>query len=248
MMRQDHEGEPVQVLYEQLTRALRATRPDPFGAPVTVAEIYQELVPYRAVRGEGGFAMNADYEHALLRLLSGEDSLIRLEPASAREAILKELKSPNPNVSIYREYAGCDAWVRPLEERRPDVATQDEGNLAAGYAAPWETGGPDHDRAEHTDVPSATSDDIDDIDDDATSTVDVAADDAGRAATDGGFARAATSSSRCIFCDSELPQRRSARYCPHCGGDQQMRPCGECGEPLEPGWSFCVACGAQADA
>lgn len=110
-MRLSEEREAVDRLYHSLADALRRSRVEPFSSPVTVAEIYQELVPYRQVREELGFGMNADYEHALLCLLAGDGDHVRLEPDSARNAIAKELKTPNPNVSIYREYAGCDAWV-----------------------------------------------------------------------------------------------------------------------------------------
>lgn len=103
---------PVERLYEYLTQALERTRPDPYTAPVTVAEIYRELIPYRTVRAELGFSMNADYEHVLLRLLAGDAELALLEPAEAREQIRRELESTNPDVSLYRRFAGCDVWLR----------------------------------------------------------------------------------------------------------------------------------------
>lgn len=111
MLHEPENSEPVDRLYVRLAAALRQSRPNPFGAPVTVAEIYQELVPYRLVRTDAGFDMNADYEHALLRLLAGEGEGVRLEPTAARDAIRQELRSTNPNVGMYREYAGCDVWV-----------------------------------------------------------------------------------------------------------------------------------------
>ena len=48
------------------------------------------------------------------------------------------------------------------------------------------------------------------------------------------------------FCDSALPSGRSIKYCPYCGMDQTLRPCGSCAEPLEPDWRFCIACGAES--
>src|SRR5215211_2993408 len=83
-------------LYERLTEALQRTRREPFNVPVTVAEIFQELVPYRLV------------------------------PAEVAEEIRRELRSANPNLSIYRNYATCDVWVREpparTDEKRNDVA------------------------------------------------------------------------------------------------------------------------------
>jgi predicted RNA-binding Zn-ribbon protein involved in translation (DUF1610 family) len=82
--------------------------------PVTVAEIYQDLIPYRLVRSLG-FALNADYEFALLQLLAGEDKLARIEPPEVREELRLELLSPNPNVGMFRQYAACDVFVVAAE-------------------------------------------------------------------------------------------------------------------------------------
>lgn len=101
----------VERLLAALSDALRRTRRDPFGTPVTVAEIYQDLVPYRSVRTALGFQMNADYEHTVLRLLSGEADLARLEPQEAREELRAELEMPNPNVGLFRKFAACDVWI-----------------------------------------------------------------------------------------------------------------------------------------
>ncbi len=50
----------------------------------------------------------------------------------------------------------------------------------------------------------------------------------------------------CAFCHAALPLDRPVRYCPFCGVDQQLRPCPRCGEILEPGWRYCVSCGAPS--
>lgn len=120
---------PVERLYEHLTRALERTRSEPFAAPVTVAEIYQELIPYRVVRSDVGFSMNADYEHALLRLLAGDAALAELDPVEARERIQRELESTNPDVGLYRELAACEVWLKAPGAAgivRPPVLELDE--------------------------------------------------------------------------------------------------------------------------
>jgi hypothetical protein len=113
----------VEELYRALVAALRRSREDPFAAPVTVAEIYQDLVPYREVRGQLGFEMNADYEHTLLRLLAGEGELARIDPVEAGDELRDELRSPNPNVGMFRKFAGCDVWVTPASDALPPVTT-----------------------------------------------------------------------------------------------------------------------------
>lgn len=101
----------VAELHRTLVDALRKSRPNSLHRPVTVAEIYQDLVPYKIARGAVGFEMNADYEHTLLRLLAGEGDLARIEPREVRDKLRLELDSPNPDVSLYRNYAACDVWV-----------------------------------------------------------------------------------------------------------------------------------------
>jgi len=99
-------------LHDALIRALREDGRDPYGRPVTVAEVYQDLVPYRLIRSDLAFEMNADYEHTVLRLLAGERNLAELEPAEARSELAEELESPNPNVGLFRKFAGCDVRLR----------------------------------------------------------------------------------------------------------------------------------------
>jgi hypothetical protein len=369
-MRVENERSEVEHLYVRLVEALRSRRPDPWNSPVTVAEIYQELVPYRSVRGDAGFAMNADYEHALLRLLSGEGDWARLEPPSAREVVVRELSSPNPNVTMYREYAGCDVWVRQPEPDElatwapeaaeaedsvelellaseiedepvadedgwfafddatasrppgagaaahdPDgVQQQDEPGRAAepagsgadagpraadsgaqddfeaaprpgADALPWESGAAPRESGAapresgaapresgaapresgaaplESGAPRATGGGRQEapgapptragMDAPAASTRADTAGDGGdaaaprsRAEAGGTAATGVTAGTRCVFCDTELPSGRAVRFCPFCGGDQSMRPCGACGEPLEAGWLYCIACGA----
>jgi hypothetical protein len=111
----------VERVHECLAQAIQRTRRGSTGAPVTVAEIYQDLVPYRAIRSSVGFQMNADYEHTLLRLLSGEGGYARLEPSEAREELRSELESPNPNVGLFRKFAACDVYVSPGRQLETDL-------------------------------------------------------------------------------------------------------------------------------
>lgn len=119
----------VERLLAALSDALRRTRKDPFGSPVTVAEIYQDLVPYRSVRTALGFQMNADYEHTVLRLLAGESDLARLEPQEAREELRSELEMPNPNVGLFRKFAACDVWIL-----RYDLTLGEDDTAGSGTA------------------------------------------------------------------------------------------------------------------
>ena len=65
-------GDVLERFIETLVQEIMVNRPAYLTSPFTVAEIYQGLVPYRSHRALIGVEMNADYEEALLQMLSGE--------------------------------------------------------------------------------------------------------------------------------------------------------------------------------
>jgi predicted RNA-binding Zn-ribbon protein involved in translation (DUF1610 family) len=79
--------------------------------PLTVGRIYEDLVPYRAVRSRLGVELNADYEHALLRLLAGEGGFLRVEPEAVRADLQREVAEAYPAVGLFRQYSESDVWV-----------------------------------------------------------------------------------------------------------------------------------------
>lgn len=112
------EASIVERLYEALVEEVRRTRPELLAESFTVAEIYQNLVPYRTHRERVGAEMNGDYEHALLRLLAGEGDYVTLESDVARDRLEEELNSIHPDTGVYRNFAACEVRLRPerLEE------------------------------------------------------------------------------------------------------------------------------------
>jgi len=99
--------------HRALVREIQASNPELLSSPFSVAEIYQNLDPYRTHRDEIGVEMNADYEHALLRLLAGESDFLTIESRTARQEIREELESPNPNTALYRDFAAADVRLNP---------------------------------------------------------------------------------------------------------------------------------------
>ncbi len=242
-------------LHLALVQALRSRGPDALERPVTVAEVYQDLIPYRVARAVAGIELNADYEHALLRLFAGEGGRVRLEPATAREELLRELDSPNPNVSLYRKFAACDAWITvPPELARPPQAsaapaaggdTSERPAASAepkGAAASSPGGTP---AATATAGPTAGTSAAAAITSSLMSGRPQAGAEAPRSAGGNGPA-AAPAPGACAFCKERLPEGRPVRFCPYCGTDQSKTPCARCGEVLESGWKYCIACGAPA--
>jgi len=233
-------------LHRCLVDAVRRRGGDPFQAPLKVSEVYQELVPYRAVRATLGVELNADYEHALLRLLAGEGGLVRLEPAAARAELQQEAKTPYPAVGLYRKFTESEVWV--VSDARDEPGgdeVSDAGPAAAGRpgedgsqaesaapAEPFLASAPDFPEP----IPVLT----------ASSPRETAA--ASPAADTVVERRVVARAAECAFCDQPLPVGRRVRYCPSCGSDQRLRPCPRCDEVLERTWRFCVNCGLEVPA
>lgn len=235
-----------------LVDEIRRNRPRYLSDAFTVAEIYQSLVPYRTHRDRLGVEMNGDYEDALLRLLAGEGGYLTLESDPARERIRRELQHANPNTGIYREFAAVSVRLHPgalsgLAPTVPPVETKgagesgatsrSEGPLGTESRTP-NAGSASTTGAEAGGPPSAPPGEGRLDGDPAVS---------GGPGTSRPSADASPAAGErpvsCPDCDEALPERTSLRFCPHCGADVWTVPCGACGETLERGWRFCVACG-----
>lgn len=94
--------------HRALIEEIQTQRPEYLTQPFTVAEIYQNLVPYGSHRDRIGVEMNGDYEDALVRLLAGEGGYLILDSEPALESLRAELDGPSPNTGVYREYAAVD--------------------------------------------------------------------------------------------------------------------------------------------
>ena len=210
--------------HRTLVEEILRTRPAYLSEPFTVAEIYQNLVPYRTHRDRIGVEMNGDYEDALLRLLAGEGEYLTLESDHARREIADELQGPNPNTGLFREFAAVDVRLNPLRMPR------DLPDPVRGPAV-----GPDlyvaHDGGHQGAEPPRPA---------------PVAQPGSPAQTGSSGQRAATpAGSACMWCREPLPRRDNLNYCPFCGADLHTAPCPTCGEELEVGWRFCVSCGTS---
>jgi hypothetical protein len=185
---------------------------------LSIGDLYQEVVPYRLIRTELGFAELAEYEHALLRLLSGEREYLELDRPEVADEFRRELQAPNPILGIYRDYAEVGVAPNPFAPALD--ATAPPPVIVAG-PAPAAPGPPRVDLpqpGERTDpAPSAAAEP----------------------------APAARPRPRpCPGCRSPLPTDREARFCPFCGKPLVPVPCADCSAMLEPEWTFCATCGS----
>ena len=246
-----------------LARIVHEERPEALSRPITVAELYQDIAPYRRMRELAGLEMHADYEHALIRFLAGEGGYARLDPETAADELGIEAESSDPDLSLYRKFAACDVRLslpqpsgrlasddapRPVPPAPPPISELAARAVEAARAAAVVADEPPRPAPP---PPPATP---------APSIAPSIEETLRALETDVGASRGAAprppaarkgsqprSTPRCAFCGQHLPGDRDVRFCPHCGVDQTARQCGSCGDEMEAGWRFCVACGAAAE-
>jgi hypothetical protein len=178
-----------------------------------VAEIYQAIVPYRTHRAQLQIDSIEDYEMAMLRLLAGERGLVELDPVEAQETLRAEVEAVHPDTGLFREFAG--ARVR-LNGRAVAALLGEE----LRYAPPEEAAEAAVAADQNEPAASAAS---------ATpvfETVD-----------------ALMGRPKCPDCHNELPTHVNVVFCPYCARQLVTARCRQCGEDVEPGWQYCVACG-----
>ena len=125
-------------LFAALVSEIQAHWPDYLHSRFTVAEIYQNVIPWRTHRHAMDIATSGEYEQALLRLLAGEGDYLALESQAARDEIQAELKTRFPNTGIYRDFAAVGVRLNP--SRLPAANGGAEGGAAAPPGAPDRAG------------------------------------------------------------------------------------------------------------
>ncbi|MDH4043181.1 MAG: zinc ribbon domain-containing protein [Gemmatimonadota bacterium] len=215
-------------LFNGLVAELAERDPGRLRSGFQVAELYQQIVPYRTHRTKLGFVSNQDYEGAILGLLAGLGGYATVEPAEVQDTLAAEVDSPNPDTTLFREFAG--ARIRLDAARVQDVLDDDQAyapppapGAAPGSApvsapvAPPEPRAPVFELAgdvARPPVPSATP------------------------------APALTpSTTRCPGCAADLPDDRPVIFCPFCGKPVGAPTCVRCGDQLRAEWTFCPRCG-----
>ncbi|HSG82671.1 MAG TPA: zinc ribbon domain-containing protein [Gemmatimonadota bacterium] len=97
-------------LYFEFVEILRRERPGGLVEPVTVLELYDQLVPYRRIRNAAGLRSNDDYEIALSRLLSGERGYLQGDPVMQQE-LRAGLEETLPDIRRYHAFPDTRVWL-----------------------------------------------------------------------------------------------------------------------------------------
>jgi len=249
--------EVLERFHRALIDEIQTQRPEYLTGAFTVAEIYQNLVPYGSHRDRIGVEMNADYEDALLRLLAGEGGFLVMESEPALRQIQAELKTKNPNTGLYREFAAVDVRLNQLRLDLSAAAIDEIIDLAEELDA--EIPVPMTQLAPAESAPGSVG-----IVPPGAEIFDRNGPEPGGSAPDapgpsrGGlqpeFVEPESAPSGpegdadCPWCRARLPQRATLNFCPYCGTDLKLVPCSGCGEEIEPGWRFCPSCGTEVGA
>lgn len=222
-------GGPARELARVLARRLR-DRDGSADGPMTVAELRRELLPYPRCREAAGLASKAEYDLAVLDLLAAP-AILRVEDPELADAVEQERSAAEPGLGFLEGFAASTLRPGPAlagaasREAAPpaDEASPPDPGSAAGAASAENDGAPSRGPGRPTEPgpgPDAPSSDA-----------------ASSDAADRGACRA---------CGGEVPERDGLRFCPWCGVDLTTSRCGDCGEELEPDWSYCPACGTPA--
>ena len=121
----------VERLFHKLVDVLANYHPDRLSQPLEASEIYRRFIPYRRFRSVLKFDTNQDYEMAVLSFLAGKHGFASVEPPEARDELVAEAESINPNPSFIREHAAVRVYLNSNEvakylDRREPYAPPDE--------------------------------------------------------------------------------------------------------------------------
>lgn len=247
--------------FKHLLQTIQARYPAYLSQPFEVAELYQNILPYRHHRRELGLETNQDYELVLLQLLSGARDYLVVSD-EMRERLARELASPNPDPGVFREYSTSQIALSPSAVRRfQSGAAEPEPVLAtAGSVSSAETTA----RAPTQRAPSAAVTTSPRSSASAATAPNLVAQSAPRRPAASSASASATPTPRppaaplparptqtivpqagehCRYCNGALPTGRRITFCPHCGQNLTVVNCLACGTELELGWKFCTTCG-----
>lgn len=252
-------------LFRHLVSLLAEQAPERLHAPFEVAELYQQILPYRQHRAALKLDTNQDYEMAVLRLLSGDREYATVEPGEVQDMLREEARAVNPDPGLFREYAAARvrlnaAAVRAALGARAAYASAPPDPPPTAQPQPPATPPPHHGMtAERQPTPAPpqphgmTAREPPPIggetggrDPAVVGMVGSGRDAVERRGMGGGAAvTAQPSAESCPYCGQDLPTQRVVYYCPFCGGNVKGVECPKCGTGLEIGWTFCITCGQK---
>jgi double zinc ribbon protein len=126
-------------MFQVLVRNLRANHPTQLNTAFTVADLYQQILPYRHFRRELGLETNQEYELILMELLTGARGYLDVDERM-RDQLGKELHATSPEPSRVREFAEAQVSVnstalKSVPDARPVAVASSQSGLATPTAS-----------------------------------------------------------------------------------------------------------------
>jgi len=234
----------IERLFRHLTRTIQAVDPARLQQPLSIGELVSRFVPYRTSRRALGVESSEDYELLLLRFASGEGGFANTEPDPVRMRFAKEVRSPNPDLSVLREFRDAVFVLQPIPLARV-LSGQTEDDVYAPPPRPAPL--PPPEMVQAVEQMDAGLDVLEPLPFDAVRTVPAAATTPAEVLdvppVPESPAAPVAPAVRCSFCGGSLPTGRAVHFCPHCGQSQLQGQCPRCKAEVEYGWRHCVSCG-----
>jgi hypothetical protein len=206
--------------FVQLVRNIAAGDRTRLGKPLLLVDIRNSILPYRANRRALQLDSSEDYELVLMRFCAGEGGFARTGPDEVRDEFVKELGSPNPDLTIVQQHEDAvvhldSKAVAKALDPQPELAYAPQEHLSPSEEAK-PTPAPKPKRGSREPRPAASERD-----------------------------EAGDRASSCNRCGGALPAGRVVNFCPQCGQNLTRVQCPECKTELDRGWRHCVNCGAS---
>jgi len=137
----------VDRMFQVLVTALRKSHPALLGSSFTVADLHQQIIPYRHFRRELGLQSNQEYELTLMSLLGGERGYLDVDER-LRDVIRQELAGGSPEPARVRDFADAQVSVNPsalaqvpytptpMPDRGPSALEHRGANAATASSGP----------------------------------------------------------------------------------------------------------------
>jgi predicted RNA-binding Zn-ribbon protein involved in translation (DUF1610 family) len=202
-------------------RNLAATDPARLRQPLSLVDIRDSILPYRANRRALQLESSEDYELVLMQLCAGEGGFAKTQPPDVRALFAVEVSSANPDLGLLtlHENAVVTLEAKPLADAlnpKPELAFAPPSHLPDLLV---------------DESPVSAFSDPGSLEDSHAATA----------------SRADPGTLHCSACGEVLPAHRTVNFCPHCGSSQIRTGCPSCGSEVESGWRHCVTCGASVN-
>jgi hypothetical protein len=227
------------------------------GGPIAVSALLTKVFPYRVARRTLGIDVSEDYEALVLRLLSEEEDLVRVEPVDAADMAKATITSKLPDLDVLQLLRAATITITPrsiarLEGVLPMPNPKDESK----WAEPDLPARVDPDAARTPDamprvqVEPPAKEPADEtkviplrVEREPVPVPPVPTGPPPAFLTTVSFSPPAEE--HCWSCVEPLPADREVKFCPFCGADQRQPACAACGAGVERKWKHCPDCGAR---